>query len=395
MRDKPLKGIRVLDLTRLLPGPVCTLHLADFGADVIKVEDTGAGDYARGLGVPTGRLAPVFIAINRNKKSMSVDLKKKAGKQIFERLLKTADVVIEGFRPGVMDRLGFDYQSCSLINPRIVYCSISGYGQNGPYKYKAGHDINYIGYAGVLDQIGISGGPPALANIQIGDILGGALVPAMSILAVLLEAQRTGRGRHIDVSMTDAVISHNYQALGSLVAKGSAGERGADLLSGKVPCYGVYKTKDHKYVAVGALERKFWDNLCDVIDRPHLKNHHWENDSADFEMGKKELSKVFAAEAQAHWKKVFEQEDCCVTPIISLDEAVNDPQIENRGMIFATDHPVSGRSLQFSAPFKMSDYQVSEDIPAPKQGEHTEIILEELGFSAEEIEQFDDAVKFS
>ncbi len=394
MRDRPLSGIRILDLTRLLPGPVCTLHLADFGAEVIKVEDTGLGDYARGLGVPPGILAPIFVAINRNKKSISVDLKKKVGKEIFNTLLKSANVVVEGFRPGVMERLGLDYKSCKKINPGIVYCSISGFGQDGPYKYKAGHDINYIGYAGVLDQIGLSGGSPAIPNIQIGDIMGGALVPAMSILAVLLESQRTGEGRYIDVSMTDAVISHNYQALSSLVSVGVAGKRGSDLLSGKVPCYSTYETKDHKYVAVGALEKKFWDNLCHVLKRPDLKRHHWQNETADFELAKKELGHVFSRESQAYWVRVFDKEDCCVSPIISLDEALCDPQIQKREMIFSTEHPISGRSLQFATPFKMTDYEVSEDIPAPKQGQHTKAILEEIGFSEDDIKRFGDAIRF-
>ena len=189
-RPSPLTGIRVLDLTRLLPGPVCTLHLADLGAEVIKVEDTGIGDYARNMGVEEGQLSPLFIAINRNKKSFSVDLKTKSGKSVFIELLKTADVLIEGFRPGVMERLGLSYEQCKEHKSSIVYCSITGYGQEGPYKFKAGHDINYIGYAGVLSQIGTKGGMPAIPNLQVGDILGGALVPAMTVLAALLEAQK-------------------------------------------------------------------------------------------------------------------------------------------------------------------------------------------------------------
>jgi len=189
MRPKPLSGIRVLDLTRLLPGPVCTLHLADLGADVIKIEDTGAGDYARTLGAAPGKAAPVFAAINRNKRALRLDLKKRDGVDVFMKLVRDADAVVEGFRPGVVDRLGIGYAACNAINPRLVYCAISGYGQTGPYRDIAGHDVNYCGYAGLVDQTGVAEGDPAIPNLQIADILGGAVVPAMGILAALLDAQ--------------------------------------------------------------------------------------------------------------------------------------------------------------------------------------------------------------
>jgi len=215
-RPKTLSGIRVLDLTRLLPGPVCTLHLADFGADVIKIEDTGAGDYARTLGVEAGKTAPVFAAINRNKRALRLDLKKSEGVEIFLRLARNADAVVEGFRPGVVDRLGVGYHACRDVNPRIVYCAISGYGQDGPYRDRAGHDVNYCSYAGLTDQVGSEHGDPVLPNLQIADILGGAVVPAMSILAALLDAQRSGKGRYVDIAMMEGVLVHNLQALAAV-----------------------------------------------------------------------------------------------------------------------------------------------------------------------------------
>jgi alpha-methylacyl-CoA racemase len=193
MHSKPLEGLRVLDLTRLLPGPLATQHLADHGAEVIKIEDTGAGDYARSMGPMHGESSYFFQVVNRNKKSLRLDLKQDRGRELFLRLAATADVLVEGFRPGVMHKLGLDYETVARANPRIVYCSISGYGQNGPYALRAGHDINYIGYAGVLDQTGTAGGAPAIPNLQIGDLLGGTLCSLVGMLIAIIDARATGR----------------------------------------------------------------------------------------------------------------------------------------------------------------------------------------------------------
>jgi len=260
-RPGPLAGIRILDLTRLLPGPVATLHLADFGADVIKIEDPQVGDYARTLGTGQGSDSAYFRMINRNKRGLQLDLKQPEGVAVFLRLAETADVVVESFRPGVMDKLGVGYAAVAAVNPKIAYCSISGYGQDGPYRDLAGHDINYLGYAGVLDQIGSEGGDPALPNFQIADLLGGALTAAMGILAVVLEAQRSGRGRYIDVAMTDSVLAHTYFSMLRLNDAGHSLPRGSDLLSGGLPCYAAYRCADGRHMAVGALEGKFWKTL--------------------------------------------------------------------------------------------------------------------------------------
>jgi crotonobetainyl-CoA:carnitine CoA-transferase CaiB-like acyl-CoA transferase len=307
--------VRVLDLTRLLPGPVCTLHLADLGADVIKVEDTGSGDYARTLGVAKG-IAPVFLAINRNKRSLRLDLKQAAGVSAFLRLVRDAAVVVESFRPGVVDRLGVGYAACTAANPAIVYCSISGYGQSGPYRELAGHDINYCSVAGLTDQIATEGGDPAIPNLQIADILGGAVVPAMGILAALFDAQRTGQGRYVDVAMTEGVLTHNLQALAAVASQGHVYPAGKDFLSGREPCYAVYRCADDRYMAVGALEKKFWDGVCDVLERPDLKAQHWSAGAIDRAATRRALQEIFASRPQAHWIEKFRGADCCVAPVL-------------------------------------------------------------------------------
>ncbi|HEX7791144.1 MAG TPA: CaiB/BaiF CoA-transferase family protein, partial [Afipia sp.] len=361
MRAKPLSDIRVLDLTRLLPGPVCTLHLADFGADVIKIEDTGAGDYARTLGVARGKIAPVFAAINRNKRAMRLDLKQRDGVEIFLRLVRDADAVVEGFRPGVVDRLGVGYDACYKVNPRIVYCAISGYGQTGPYRDRAGHDVNYCSYAGLTDQVGELLGDPVLPNLQVADILGGAVVPAMGILAALLDAQRSGEGRYVDVSMTEGVLVHNLQALAAVATTGEAPPRGGDFLSGREPCYAVYRTSDGRHMAVGALEWKFWERVCAVLDRPDLKACHWQNRTRDAEWGRQQTAAIFAAQPQAYWVEKFSDEDCCVSPVLTLQESFDDPQVVARGMVVR-----DAADLQFAPPLKMSDYEFTIDRPYPE-----------------------------
>ena len=383
----PLDGVRVLDLSRLLPGPVCTLHLADLGADVVKVEDTGAGDYARSLGLaPTdGRAASdaqsaFFRMVNRNKRSLALDLKAPAGREAFLRLAQRADVIVESFRPGVVDKLGVGYAAVAARNPRIVYCSITGYGQTGPYRDRAGHDINYLGYAGVLDQTGTSGGPPALSNLQVADLLGGSMNASTAILAALFGASRTGQGSHVDVAMTEGSLAHNIFALHAIETLGRAQARGADLLTGGVPCYGVYATQDGRYLAVGALEGKFWRVLCEALDRPDLIAGQLSTGHAGA-LVRQQLAAVFAQRTQAHWIERLADIECCVSPVLSLDESLADAQVRARDMI------VSGADgiRQYAPPFRLSGHAFAITRSAPAQGEHSVEILREAGFSAEEI----------
>ena len=380
-RSKPLAGLCVLDLTRLLPGPVATQHLADLGADVVKIEDTGEGDYARTMGARPGETSAFFKLVNRNKRALRLDLNNPEVVAVFRRLTMSADVVIEGFRPGVMEKLGIGYEALSAFNPRLVFCSISGYGQNGPYAQRAGHDINYIGYAGVLDQIGAAGGPPVVPNFQIGDLLGGALAPLVGLLAAVIDARATGRGRHVDVAMTDAVFAHAVFPLAGLLARLAPPPRGADLLSGGVPCYGVYATMDGRHMAVGALEKRFWELLCDTLGRPDLKPFHLAF-GAKGEQAKRELAAVFAGRTQREWIEVFDKVDCCVTPVLHIGEALDNEQLRARGMAVE-----AGGLPHLAPPYKLSDYAFAIERGAPAPGQHSEEILREAGYDAADIDR--------
>lgn len=376
----PLEGVRVLDLTRLLPGPLATQHLADYGAEVIKIEDTGAGDYARTMGAMGGDTSWFYQIVNRNKRSLRLDLKHPEGKALFLRLVEHADVVVEGFRPGVMARLGLDHAALAARNPRVVLCSITGYGQTGPYAARAGHDINYLGYSGVLDQMGAAGGPPTLSNVQVGDLLGGTMAAVMGIMVALFDARVRGTGRHVDVSMTDACLAHAIFPLAEVLAHGGVKPRGEDLLSGGVPCYGVYETADGRHMAVGALEEKFWHLLCDTLARPDLKPGHLAEGEAGARV-RAELAAIFLSRSQRDWVTVFDAVDCCVTPVLRLEESLRDPQLVARGMITAL-----GGVQQYGPAVRMTALPARAQRPAPERaGMDSEQILSALGLADAEI----------
>lgn len=332
--ELPLSGLKVLDLTRLLPGPFATLHLRRLGADVLKIEDPGVGDYARALlqsederreGVPS----LFFRLLNEGKRLHRIDLAQAAGRDELLALVRDADALVEGFRPGVLDKLGVGWTVLREVNPRLVLCSITGYGQTGPLARAAGHDINYIGYAGVLDQIATRDGRPVIPNFQIGDLFGGTQAAVSGLLAALLGAQRTGRGRHVDVSMTHVVHEHNFLARLAVARSGRSPAPGRDLLTGGVPCYNVYGTRDGRWMAVGALELKFWRAACEVLGHPEWGDRHWalgqEVGGADALALERAVAEVFAQETQAHWTARFEVADCCVTPVLRMDEALRHP----------------------------------------------------------------------
>jgi alpha-methylacyl-CoA racemase len=372
----PLAGVRVLDLTRLVPGPVCTQHMADLGADVIKIEDTAAAD-----AVPPKLRA----LVNRNKRGIRLDLKHPDGAGALLRLAHDADVLVEGFRPGVMARLGLGYDVLAAINPRLVYCSVTGYGQTGPDRERPGHDINYCADAGVADQMGNADGP-ALSNVPIADLMGGALGAAMGILAALFDAARTGRGRHVDIAMADGALAHAVMPLAALATHGRTKRAGHDTLTGALACYATYRTADGRWLAVGALERKFWEALCDALERPDLKPLHRSGD-ADVEARlRDELARVFATLPLAAWQARLRHAGGCASPVRTLEEALADAHFRERGMVVESVHPTYGPVTQVASPVKMSGFEFALRRHAPRPGEHTAEVLREAGFDAAAVE---------
>lgn len=352
--------MRVLDLTRLLPGPAATRHLADLGAEVIKIEDPGPGDYARDmLRTSADRAADrpslFFRSLNRGKTELRLDLKREEDRAALIEHVRHADVLIESFRPGVMARLGVGWETLRAANPALVMCSISGYGQDGPLAQAAGHDINYVGYAGMLDQLTTVDGTPIVPNVQIGDLLGGALTAVVGILAALVDAHATGHGRHIDVSMTDSVFAHNLMAFFAVGMRGQASRAGTDLLNGGVPCYGVYRTSDDRFMAVGSLELKFWQTLCDVLGKPEWKDKHWacgQRVGGDEARAlRDELTVLFRTATQAEWTARFADADCCVTPVLRMEEALQHPLFAERNSVVKEN----GEPVQLALPLRFAD----------------------------------------
>jgi crotonobetainyl-CoA:carnitine CoA-transferase CaiB-like acyl-CoA transferase len=383
----PLAGLRILDLTRLLPGPAATLHLADFGADVIKIEDTGAGDYLRDFAPQVANAAgrpanPVYEATNRGKRSLAVDLKQPRGRALLLELAAGADALIESFRPGVLARLGLGWDVLHARQPRLVLCSISGYGQDGPLAPQAGHDINYIATSGVLDQIRARG-RPAVPNLQLGDLLGGALTALSTLLIALLAAQRTGVGRWVDVAMTEALLAHHYFPHAALDA-GSTPHGGDTLLTGGSACYGVYETADGRFLAVGALEDKFWRAFCEAAGLAELTTRHWSQGEAPGSAAAQETIELVAARLRsrtlAQWNDVFTAVDACVTPVLTPAEALASEQAAARGVVHH-----AGAVTAVGPLARLSDHQL-ELKPAPRAGEHTRPLLAELGLSADRID---------
>jgi alpha-methylacyl-CoA racemase len=377
--SRPLAGIRVLDLTRLLPGPFLAMALADLGADVVKVEDPRLGDYMRPTPPAKGGVNGRFLAVNRNKRSLALDLKASEGQGAFLRLAERADVVLESFRPGVMERLGVGYAALCARNPKIVLCSISGYGQDGPYKHRAGHDLNYIGLAGLLAMTGPRGGTPVMPGIPVADMAGGGLWGAVAVLGALVGRERTGRGAWVDVAMTEGALALLASDLGNLDV-GVHPTRGADALNGGLACYGVYATKDGKYLSVGALEPKFWYAFNQAIGRTADASELFLPPEGQ-ERVRTEVQAILASKTRAEWEAVFAEVDACCEPVLELDELAGHPQHQARRVFFTVAHPTAGETLQVRTPVGEPEARS----PAPALGQHSDEVLGEYGFSAEDI----------
>jgi len=371
----PLTGIRILDLTRLLPGAYCTLLLADMGADVIKVEEPGAGDYMRWTPPLAGGQSALFNAINRNKRSVTLNLKADAGRDLLLRLVQGADVLVEGNRPGVMDRLGLGWEVVHARNPRLVMCSITGYGQDGPFASRAGHDLNYMATAGGLGLNGERDGPPVPPAVQVADIGGGGLQPAVAILGALVGVQRGGEGRWIDASMTDGAVSWLALALATH-AGGETVARGHQRLSGRFACYRVYACKDGGYYSVAALEPKFWSALCSALERPDLVDLQYSDDSVVHVA----LEEMFASRTRLEWQRRLSALDACCEPVLDIDEVPSHPQIAARRLIETHETGVEVRpAIRLSEGWRRRD--------APRLGEHSKEVLAELGIDDSTLEE--------
>ena len=365
----PLQSVRVLDLTRLLPGPYCTMMLADFGAEVIKIEEPTIGDYARKFEPLIDENSAMFHSLNRNKKSVCLDLKSDEGKQHLLEMVEDADVLVESFRPGVMKRLGLDYDTLKAINPKLIYCSITGYGQYGPYANHPGHDVNYLSYAGLLHLMGHKDGKPVIPSTQIADIGGGAFPAVIGILLALFDRNRSGEGQYIDISMLDGVISWLQATLPQLLNGMESPKRGEDMLNGGRASYAIYETKDERYLSVGALEPKFWKTFCKKIDKqdfiPLLEAPVHEQHRLKYE-----IQKIISEKTLAEWSNIFSDAEACVTPVLTLEEMTQNPQVLARNMIQSIQHDPSGAKI-IGNPIKLSKTPAQVTHPAPKLGEHT------------------------
>jgi alpha-methylacyl-CoA racemase len=390
----PLEGIRVLDLSRLLPGPFCSLLLADFGADVIKVEDTGMGDYVRWAepkfdGVEASASSAFFLALNRNKRSIRIDLKSEGGREVLLALVRDSDVLLESFRPGVLDRLGVGYERLREENPGLVYCAISGYGQDGPQRDKAGHDMNYLGLAGVLGLSGEADGPPVQAAGQIADVGGGSMMAAFGILAALRERDRSGEGQLVDVSMTDGALSWMAMMASRVFAGGATPRRGDLELGGRLVCYRPYAASDG-WVSLGALEPKFWATWCRGVQREDLIERQFDPPGS---AAHAEVEAIFAARSRADWVAFAAEHDCCLEPVLELDEVLASELVAAREMVVEIDQPGATSPVRaLGVPIKLSRTPGNHArLPGPGLGEHTAALLREAGFDDERIAALLDA----
>ncbi|GAB6152078.1 CaiB/BaiF CoA-transferase family protein [Desulfosporosinus burensis] len=382
-----LTGVRILDLTRLLPGGYASQLLADLGADVLKVEDPWQGDYLRWMKpyLPGTKDSALYWSLNRNKKSLKLNLKSSAGRQAFFRLLTKYDIVLEGFRPGVMDSLGLGYKELQKINPAVILCSISGYGQDGPYSRRSGHDINYMALSGALGLTGQAGGVPVSPAVQVADIGGGALMAVTGILSAYIARQHTGRGQYIDVSMLDGVVSWMAMLYAQKAAESFTLKRGEGMLNGGEVCYAVYETRDARFMSLGALEPKFWQAFCQAVDRPDLAGQQFSHEPRVLS----EVEKIFKSRTQEEWTAFFKDKDVCCEPILELSEARQHPQVQARHLFTPLSHPESEAVETVRNPLKFPDQEELPDQIPPGFGEQTREVLREVGFSEEEIKEFE------
>lgn len=386
-----LTGTKVLDLTGMGPASIAAMMLGDMGADVIKISmPPKAGDRGVGGGIDFDELPerPAFdLECLRNKKNLALNLKTEAGQDLFYKLAETADVIIESFRPGVMDRLGVGYETVAQKNPGIIFCSVSGYGQNGPYRDLPGHDANYAGMGGALGLVGNSKDePPVIAQNTFADMTGAILQTVIGILSAICARGNTGKGQLVDISMTDSAVFtlSTIPEVAEYLLRGTVPQRGETIFGGTQPWYSVYRTADNKYLSLCPLEPHFWENLCKALDREDLIAYL-------YDMGPRrdalyeELREIFRTKTRDEWFELLSKADVPVGKIQDIDEVFSDPHVRHRQMVIEVDHPQYGKVKQIGFPVKLSDTPWEVRIPVALMGEHTGEVLSELGCSEDEI----------
>lgn len=383
----PLDDLRIVDLSRAVPGPTCTMLLSDMGAAVVMVEPLTVECARSSAPPPTGQAREVAARdpLRRNKRSIRIDLKRTEGQAVLHRLAAAADVFVEGFRPGTTRRLGCDYATLAANNPRLVYCSISGYGQYGPYAQLAGHDVNYVAMAGALSAIGRPGAPPAIPLQLLGDVAGGGLMAAFSILVALHARERSGTGQYIDVAMSDGVLSLLTRTAGQLLAGGAVPHPGEHRLTGALPWYDVYACADGRYLSLGSLEPVFYARLCAALDVPELAQLDETSAPERLAQARATLRRRFLDKTRDQWFAILRAVDACVAPVLALDEALVDAHHRARDMIVELPDDELGAIPHIGVAPKLSDTPGAPRAPGREPGTDTHAVLQELGFAEETI----------
>ncbi|MFC4767828.1 CaiB/BaiF CoA transferase family protein [Effusibacillus consociatus] len=384
-----LNGIRVVDFSRYLPGPYATQRLADMGAEVIKVEPPKTGDPARSVGDHLNGTGLVYLANNRNKKSVSINLKEPAGREIAFQLASKADVVIEGFRPGVADALGIGYKSLKQIRPNLVYCSLTGYGQTGPLRNLGGHDLNYMALSGVLSQLRDQEGRPVQPGIQFADLIGG-IAACEAILASLVKKQMTGEGSYLDISITDAMIGMmtGHVMIQQVTGKGS----GVPQLGGSIISYFIYETKDNRFVSLGALEKKFWENFCRAVGREDWIADHF-SPAAENNQTFLDIKALFKTRTFAEWSQFSLEVDCCMAPVLDTGEMIQHPHVCEKELVSNIQSNEWGTMFQTATSaggFGVWQLKSVDTAPPPVLSQHNrEVFQEVLNASPEQVEEWE------